>query len=111
MVSGSQVDKEVEKEVDKVDKKVDKNADKEVNPDILPVPRRLPADRLLFPPGKGFLPFRARSFLLPHTSMPTYQLWVGFVFEISFYRQFSSFLFLENDPLLFLQSKSMNTFV
>ena len=73
VVSGSQVDKEVEKEVDKVDK----NADKEVNPDILPVPRRLPADRLLFPPGKGFLPFRARNFLLP-----TYQLWVGFVFEI-----------------------------
>ena len=102
VVAGSQVDKEVEKEVDKVDK----NADKEVNPDTLPVPRRLPADRLLFPPGKGFLPFRARNFLLP-----TYQLWVGFVFEISFYRQFSSFLFLENDPLLFLQSKSMNTFV
>ena len=77
VVSGSQVDKEVEKEVDKVDKmdnKVDKNADKEVNPDTLPVPRRLPADRLLFPPGKGFLPFRAPSFLLSHTSMPTYQL-------------------------------------
>ena len=73
VVAGSQVDKEVEKEVDKVDK----NADKEVNPDTLPVPRRLPADRLLFPPGKGFLPFRARSFLflLPHTSMSTYQLW------------------------------------
>ena len=80
MVSGSQVDKEVKKEVDKVDKmdnKVDKNADKEVNPDILPVPRRLPADRLLFPPGQGFLPFCARNFLflLSHTSMPTYQLW------------------------------------
>ena len=78
VVSGSQVDKKVEKEVDKVDK----NADKEVNPDILPVPRRLPADRLLFPPGKGFLPFHARNFLLSHTSMPTYQLGVGFVFEI-----------------------------
>ena len=95
MVSGSQVDKGVDKEVDKVGNKVDKNADKEVNPDTLPVPRRLPADRLLFPPGKGFLPFRARNFLflLSHTSMPTYQLWVGFVFEISFFFTDNSALF------------------
>ena len=63
VVSGSQVDKEVEKEVDKVDK----NADKEVNPDTLPVPRRLPADRLLFPPGRGFLPFRATFSFFCHT--------------------------------------------